>query len=110
MATKKCLVCGKEFKACNTCNKNIGENLQWRRVVCCPEHLSYHMPIISYVNGRMSKEDAKAELEYAIKLYGNIEFCDNIKAVVQEILADKKASKKNNNVKSDVSVSDVIDK
>lgn len=110
MAMKNCLVCGKEFKACNTCNKNIDEKLQWRRVVCCPEHFAYHMPIISYVNGRMSKEDAKAELEYAIKLYGNIEFCDNIKAVVQEILADKKASKKNNNVKSDVSVSDVIDK
>ena len=38
---RHCLVCGKEFKACNTCQQNIPEALQWRRVVCCPAHFSY---------------------------------------------------------------------
>lgn len=94
MAIKKCLVCGKEFKACNTCNKNIDENLQWRRVVCCPEHFAYHLPIIMYVNGKMGKAEAKEELELAIKTYGNIPFCDNIKEVVKEIMVDKKSNKK----------------
>lgn len=84
---KHCLVCGKEFKACNTCQKNIPEMLQWRRVVCCPEHFAFHMPIIEYHNGVIDKEAAKAELQNAIDTYGNIDFCDNVKSIVKEILA-----------------------
>lgn len=85
---RHCLVCGKEFKACNTCQQNIPETLQWRRVVCCPAHFSYHIPIIMYHNGEYSKDKARTELQNVIDAYGNIEYCDNVKAIVNEILAD----------------------
>lgn len=82
------MVCGKEFKACNTCQQNIPETLQWRRVVCCPAHFAYHIPIIMYHNGEYSKDKARTELQDAIDTYGNIEYCDNVLAIVNEILAD----------------------
>lgn len=85
---RHCLVCGKEFKACNTCQQNIPETLQWRRVVCCPAHFAYHIPIIMYHNGEYNKDKARTELQNAIDAYGNIEYCDNVKAIVDEILAD----------------------
>ena len=91
---KHCLVCGKEFKACNTCQKNIPEMLQWRRVVCCPEHFSFHMPIIEYHNGVIDKETAKSELQNAIDAYGNIDFCDNVKGIVEEILTEDEVTSK----------------
>lgn len=96
MATKtmkNCLVCGKLFEQCHTCNKNIDEMFQWRRVVCCPEHFAYHLPIIEYVRGQISKAEAKAQLDKAIKDYGEIDFADNIKAVVAEIMAEDKKPK-----------------
>lgn len=85
---RHCLVCGKEFKACNTCQQNIPETLQWRRVVCCPAHFAYHIPIIMYHNGEYNKDKARTELQNAIDAYGNIEYCDNVKAIVDEIFAD----------------------
>lgn len=85
---RHCLVCGKEFKACNTCQQNIPETLQWRRVVCCPAHFSYHIPIIMYHNGVYDKEKAKTELQNAIDTYGNIKFCDNVKDIVSDILSE----------------------
>ena len=88
-----CLVCGKEFEQCHTCNKNVDEMLQWRRVVCCPEHFAFHLPIIQYVRGQISKAEAKAELDKAIKDYGEIDFADNIKSVVAEIMAEEKKPK-----------------
>ncbi len=85
---KHCLVCGKEFKVCNTCRKDISEILQWRRVVCCPEHFAFHMPIIEYHNGIIDKETAKSELQNAIDTYGNVDFCNNVKGIVKEILTE----------------------
>ncbi len=83
---RNCLVCGKSFKVCNTCKKDTDEMFQWRRVVCCPEHFMYHMPIIQYVRKKIDKETAKKDLQSAIQQYGNIEFCDNVKEIIAEIL------------------------
>ncbi len=85
---KNCLVCGKEFKPCATCNRNTPEELQWRRVVCCPAHFQYHLPIIKYVRKEITKAEAKELLQTAIDTYGKIEFYNNVKAVAEEILAD----------------------
>lgn len=87
---RDCLVCGKPFKVCNTCPKNMEEIFQWRRVVCCPEHFAYHIPIIQYSRGKIDKTTAQNELRSAIDTYGNIEFCDNIKNIVEDILSDNK--------------------
>lgn len=97
--TKQCLACGKEFKPCNTCIKTIDEMYQWRRVVCCMEHFNYHMPIIQYTRGQISKAEAKETLTQAINNFGEIEFADNVKAIANEILAEeKKSSKKSSKV------------
>ena len=105
---KNCLVCGKEFKPCNTCNKSIDENLQWRRVVCCQEHFYYHIPIIEYIRGVITKSEAKAELESVINKYGQIEFVDNIKSVVQDIMTvDKKSKKSAVSIDTEVKTEDV---
>ena len=83
---RDCLVCGKSFKVCKTCRKDIDEVYQWRRVVCCPEHFQYHLPIIDYIRGNIDKETAKNDLGMAISKYGEIEFVDEIKPVVTEIM------------------------
>ena len=89
MATyRDCMVCGKQFKVCNTCLKSIPEELQWRRVVCCPQHFAYHLPIIRYVRKQISRDEAKKELKNAIETFGEIEFVADIKSVADEILAD----------------------
>lgn len=88
MATKQCSVCGKDFVPCNSCDKNIDEALQWRRVVCCSEHFAYHLPIIMYVRGIKTKEEAGKELKTAIENYGEIAFCDNINPTVKELLKE----------------------
>lgn len=46
------------------------------------------MPIIQYSRGKINKETARKELQSAIDTYGNIEFCDNVKGIVGEILAE----------------------
>ncbi len=89
---KNCLVCGKEFKPCSTCSKNIPEELQWRRVVCCPEHFQYHLPIIKYVRKEITKAEAKEMLQNVIDAHGEVKFYDNIKAVAEEILGEDKVA------------------
>lgn len=82
------MVCGKRFKICNTCLKSMPEELQWRRVVCCSQHFAYHLPIIRYVRKEIGRDEAKAELTRAIEKFDKIEFAEDVKPVVNEILAD----------------------
>lgn len=92
------MVCKAYFEPCNSCDKlkvfYKDEMYQWRKVVCCPEHFLYHVPIIEYSRGQLSKEQAKAELLETIKNNGNIDFNDNVKSIVAEILSDDKATDK----------------
>ncbi len=85
---RNCMVCGKQFKVCNVCHKSVPEELQWRRVVCCPQHFAFHLPIIRYVRKEISKSDARAEIENAVKNYGEIEYAEDIKPVVDDIFSD----------------------
>ena len=86
---RDCMVCGKSFKVCRTCRKDIDEVYQWRRVVCCPEHFAFHIPIIDYVRGNIDKATAKSDLEQAIKKYGDIKFSEDVASIVAEILGTK---------------------
>lgn len=88
--TKKCGVCNKDFSPCSRCLKqsNNNEMLQWRRVVCCPEHFSFYLPVINYVRRNIDKETAKKELQTAVNYYGKPDFNDNIKGIVNEIMAE----------------------
>lgn len=86
MATvmKNCLVCGKEYPACAFCDSQ-NEFLAWRSVVCTQEHFAYHIPIIRYIRKQISKEQAKTDLLNAEKMYGELEYADDIKNIVAEI-------------------------
>ena len=81
---KNCLVCGKEYPACVFCDSQ-NEFLAWRSVVCTQEHFAYHIPIIRYIRNQISKEQAKTDLINAEKMYGEIEYADDIKDVVNDI-------------------------
>ena len=81
---KNCLVCGKEYPACAFCDSQ-NEFLAWRSVVCKQEHLAYHVPIIRYIRGQIGKEQAKTDLLNAERMYGELEYADEIKDVVKDI-------------------------
>lgn len=85
---RNCMVCGKQFKVCNTCHNTLPEELQWRRVVCCSQHFAYHLPIIRYIRKQIDRDEAKAELKSAITKFGEVVFAADIRPVVNEILAD----------------------
>lgn len=85
---RNCMVCGKQFKICSVCHKSAPEHLQWRRVVCCPQHFAFHLPIIRYVRKEINKSEAKAAIINAIKNYGEVEYVEDIKSVVDEIFSD----------------------
>lgn len=91
---KQCSVCNKEFTPCTSCSKlSVFFNdtaYQWRKVVCCVEHFYYHLPIIDYSRGKVSKNEAKEQLLNCIDKYGKIDFNDNISKIVDEILSDDK--------------------
>lgn len=107
---KNCLVCGKEFVPCNACLKGIPEVMQWKKVVCCKEHFAYHYPIIMFHRGDMSKSEAKELLTQAINDYGEVDFVDNIKPVVDEILAEPKVENKKKFVKKNPVEDIILDK
>ena len=79
---KQCSVCNKFFTPCSSCDKLRiffnDEVYQWRKVVCCPEHFYYHLPIIEYIRGKIDKKTAKEQLSETIEMYGEIEFNDNV--------------------------------
>lgn len=86
---KECLVCGKLFKVCKTCIKGVDENYQWKKVVCCHDHFNYHIPIIDYKRSNRTETDrkvAREELERVTAIYGEIEYSDEIKPLVAEIM------------------------
>lgn len=85
---RNCMVCGKKFKICSTCQRNMPEELQWRRVVCCPQHFSFHLPIIRYARKEISREQAREDLSRAFAAHGNVEFSENVKSIVDEIFSD----------------------
>lgn len=83
---KDCSVCKNKFKPCQSCDGSI---VQWRRVVCCPGHFNPHMTLIAFRDGTIGKEIAKKELEDAIERFGEIDFNDNVQALVDEILTEE---------------------
>ncbi len=85
---RDCAVCGKRFKICNTCIKSVPEELQWRRVVCCPQHFAYYLPVIRYVRHEISKDEARVELERAVANFGEINYRSDIKSIVDEIFSE----------------------
>ena len=109
MAIKNCLVCGKEFKPCNTCVSGANDIYNWKKVTCCREHHDYLLPIIEYQRHEISKNEAKKQLEKAINEYGDITFADNIVGLANEILAEDKKFKKHTKMLNDVIVPDISD-
>lgn len=112
---RNCMVCGKEFKICNTCINKSAEQFQWKRVVCCREHFAYHMPIIQYTRNIIDKYEAKEELDHAFSEYGDVNFVESVRDIVNEIYDGKYNSSIviNDNVNDDTvandSANDIVD-
>ena len=83
--TKRCLVCKNIFEPCSTCHQVGG----WRTVVCCPEHYAFNLHNMLYERHKITKEQAKKELQLAIDTYGMINFNDNVIKIVDEILSEQ---------------------
>lgn len=66
----------------------------WRDVVCCPEHFYFHLPIIGYERRQITKSQAKKELSEAIERFGEPDWNDDIRPVVNKILG--RTGKENN--------------
>lgn len=77
---KQCLVCNNFFEPCDCENEALG----WRKVVCCKEHFLYLLPVIEYTRKQKSKEEARQELS----CLPPIEYNDNTKKVVDEIMEE----------------------
>lgn len=58
-----CVTCGKEYEACDYCDKHSGYAQGWRRVACCPEHYQAHIIYVEWREGRMDTEDAALRLD-----------------------------------------------
>lgn len=57
-STITCIACGKQFKVCLSCEtKN-----SYRRDACCKEHSDIHKIVISYLQGNITKQEARKEL------------------------------------------------
>lgn len=81
---KDCAVCKKQFKPCQSCDGSV---VQWRRVVCCPEHFSPHVTLVAFRDGLIDKQTAKKDMEDIIKRFGEIDFNNNVQALVDKIFA-----------------------
>lgn len=89
---ERCRVCNELFEVCLSCDKQSiffkDKEYQWRKVVCCPQHIHYHIPIIEYTRNEIDKPTAKDRLQEAIDKYGMIDFNDNVKPIVDEIMLE----------------------
>lgn len=57
----KCLACGIEYWACDSCDKKISKT--WRMACCTEGHYRAYYAMWQYGQGQISKEEAKAVLE-----------------------------------------------
>lgn len=105
---KKCLVCGKIYESCPYCDS---QNMfyAWRSVVCCEEHMVYHIPIISYIRKIISKEQAQKDLRLAEKTHGKIKYAPEIQSVVDEIMAEDKSTITEDSIIRTFDTDDTID-
>lgn len=83
---KECAVCKNKFKPCQSCDGSV---VQWRRVVCCPEHFNPHMTLIAFRDSVIDEETAKKELEDVIQRIGQIDFNDNVKGLLDKIYVEE---------------------
>lgn len=76
---KRCGVCNKEFEPCNQCPSG---GYAWRKTVCCVEHSVPFLAILEYKRNLKSKDEAMEILNK----YTDIEYNDDVKKIVDEIL------------------------
>lgn len=81
--TRQCAICKKMFEPCAIC----GSSASWRKVVCCEDHFAPHMLILEYRDTKSA--EAKTKLKEIIKK-NSIDFNDNVKAIVDEMLKVEK--------------------
>lgn len=87
-----CLICGKKYHLCITCERTRATWKPWKMIVDNENCYDIYQIINDYMFGKMSKDDAKAKLE-KLNLSELNSFNDNVKTVINEIVDEKKVTK-----------------
>ena len=82
--TINCVVCGKEFKPCLTCEKFKNHFIGWRLLTEKEDHFKIYMIVKDYLAGRADREESLAMLE-KVDLSDMDTFKDSIKEVIAKI-------------------------
>lgn len=93
-----CAICGTKYHACNTC-KSIKTFKPWRTITDTINCYEIYMAIHDYNNQKISKEDAKTELE---KCTIPDKLQPHIKAAIEEIMSTPSTAKKKTQIKTNV--------
>ena len=75
-----CVTCGKEYEACDYCDKHSGYAQGWRRIACCPGHYQAHVIYAEWRDGNMETNDAAERLnDLGIETIGRL----NVREIMQ---------------------------
>lgn len=103
-----CVVCGKGYHACDSCDE-MQSFTPWRKMTDTPEHYKIFLLVKQYNNNLISKAEAKTMLAN-INISDIDTLKDDVKKVLNEILAEDVAVKKSKKkaVKSEDVETDII--
>lgn len=87
-----CSICGKEYELCYSCNKK-DTSMLWKMHCDTPNHYKIFQVINGYTAGVYSKAEAAKRLKN-IDLSDIDSLRDNIKAIIVDIQASSKRSRK----------------
>ena len=84
-----CLACGKEYWACDSCDKKISKT--WRMACCTEDHYKAYLAMWSYGQGQIKREEARDVLKAQDAL--SWEKAPG-RALIEEIMAEDTAENK----------------
>jgi len=84
----ECIICGVKYHHCDSCNQ-ISTFTPWRVICDTSEHYQIYMIILDYQSNRITKEEAKEQLDVVGITINDIgSFKDSVKSILNDILVD----------------------
>ena len=85
----ECIICGVKYHHCDTCSQ-MKTFTPWRVICDTSEHYQIFMVIKEYEANRITKEEAKEQLDIIGITANDIgSFKDSVKAILNDILIDE---------------------
>lgn len=107
----KCIVCGKEYRGCRTCQDRIEYN-PWRAVCDTPLHYQVYSVIQQIQGGVITNTEAIEILSHLNVSESMIEdFLPNVKSFLEPLFIEKTSKKSKNTIKKErVEEISIVDK